>query len=141
MFKDMNMRFQIINKLLTKIDALSHGKTKVPTHVSWTRKNKQREDKNPTLKRVAHYSLLTLSVEEKSPPMMVMVAAALRGREESVFALRKFWNVSENEKEWVRGKVEAATIKGFRGVKVMFSLENNQHLNLNSRVILYDQIF
>ena len=37
--------------------------------------------------------------------------------------------------------MEAATIKGFRGVKVMFSLENNQHLNLNSRVILYDQIF
>ena len=34
---------------------------------------------------------------------MVMMATALSGREESVFALRGFWEVNENENEWVRG--------------------------------------
>ena len=49
-----------------------------------------RRERNPTLEIVAHYSLLAFSVEEeKCPPMVVMVAAGLRGGGE-VFCLREF---------------------------------------------------
>ena len=60
--KDMNIRFQITNKLLKRIGALSHGMTRLPTHMSWTCKNKPREDTNPTLEGWSNEELGTLKV-------------------------------------------------------------------------------